>query len=66
MTNKTCGRCGDGYEGYMYLVKDDISAIVRDQRIRTVFGQVCEECRGEITTEELHPTTTASEEPTRH
>lgn len=51
---KTCGRCGDEYEGYMFLVEDDFSAIFRMKRIEKVYGQVCEDCRGEITSEDLY------------
>jgi hypothetical protein len=51
---KECGRCGDDYEGYMYIVKDNFPDIVRDQKITNEYGDVCEECRGEITTDELY------------
>lgn len=51
---KECGRCGDDYKGYMFLVPDDFSAIVRMQMVEEVFGQVCEDCRSEIEDDELY------------
>jgi len=52
--SKTCGRCLDTYNDYTFVVRDDITALRRMHKINHVFGQVCEECREEVTNDELY------------
>lgn len=45
--DKQCEKCGEMYEAYIVLVKDDFSALSDFQELKEEWGDLCKDCRVE-------------------